>query len=306
MTIRHLQVFIAVAETGTMSEAATRLYISQPTVSQTIRELEEEGEVRLFERLGKRLHITDAGVQLLAHARKVLEAFKSLERSFTKGGLQESIRVGGTMTIGTCLMAMIMQDFHGKYPDIETFSYIGNTRIIEDKLLRSELDVALVEGQVTHPSLVTIPMIDDCLLLACSLDHPFAKKKELRVEDLEGQPFVMREKGSGTRELFENFLRSYHVDIQVKWEASCPETIRSAIFDCGCMACISARLLERDIREQRLHVFAHSAHGWDRSFSFVYHKDKVFSPAMLNLQKIIANYRFPDFLKVAKISRLLV
>lgn len=305
MTIRHLQIFVAVAETGTMSEAGQRLYLSQPTVSQAIKELETKGGVQLFERFGKRLHITAAGSQLLVQARKTLSAFAQLERSFTKGGFHETLRVGGTMTVGTCLMTTIMKAFQEKHPDVDTYVYIGNTRMIEEKLLKSELDVALVEGVVSSPSLISIPMIDDYLVLACRHDHPLAKKKEVLISELEGLPFVMREMGSGTRDLFENVLRAHGVRINIKWEAICPETIRNAVYNCGCLACISVRLLEKDIRENRLHIITHAGHEWDRSFSLVYHHDKAFTPAMTFFKEIIATYKRPDFLDTAAYARLI-
>ena len=305
MTIRHLQIFVAVVETGTMREAGLRLYLSQPTISQAIKDLEEQGGVSLFERFGKRLHLTAAGAQLLAQARKVLSGFEQLEQAFAKGGFRETLRVGGTMTVGTCLMTPIMKAFQERHPEVDTYVFIGNTRTIDEKLMRSELDLALVEGTVTSPSLISVPMIDDYLVLACRHDHPLAQKREVRIAELEGQPFVMREIGSGTRDLFENVLRAHGVQIKIKWEAICPETIRSAIYNCGCLACISVRLLETDIREKRLHIITHAKHEWDRSFSLVYHHDKAFTPAMTFFKEIVATYKRPDFLDTTPYALLI-
>ena len=110
MTIRHLKIFVEVAESGTMSAAAERCFISQPTVSQVIRELEEHYQVRLFERLSKKLYITESGERLLTSARKVLEQFNLLETNMESSRAEEYLRIGATITVGACLLSSILND----------------------------------------------------------------------------------------------------------------------------------------------------------------------------------------------------
>lgn len=303
MTLRHLQLFAAVADLGTMSAAAKKLYISQPTISQSLQELESECAAKLFERYGKRLHLTHIGETVLQHAHQVLGAFDELERELHHG-VKENIRIGATLTVGTCILSNILKDFKESTPHIETSAYVGNTEEIEDKLLKSTLDIAIIEGQVRSPYLISIPIIDDFLVLACAPDHPLAKKQKLPIRDLERQLFVMREKGSGTRELFERFLSYHNLTIRIAWEATCIETIRRAILDCGCMATVSVRLLENDIRNQTIHIIDNTSREWDRHFSFVFHRDKRLSPAMKQIQTIMTHYKRPTFLKHVKTARL--
>lgn len=103
MTIRHLTVFVAVAEQGSMSAAAKHLYISQPTVSQAIRELENHYNGLLFERLGKKLYLTDRGKLLLPHAREMIRQFQQLEELMQNQGQSSTLKLGSTLTVGTCL-----------------------------------------------------------------------------------------------------------------------------------------------------------------------------------------------------------
>lgn len=296
LSIRHLRLFVAVVETGTMCAAASRLYVAQPTISLSVKELEEVYGVKLFERYGKRLHITDAGRALLPRARQVLAAFDQLREGMSAQNLSERVRIGATMTVGSCLLAQILNAFKTRHPDSETYAHIANTQTVEEHLLKSELDIGIVEGEVESPCLISEPIIDDYLVIACVKSHPLARFKRLPIRLLERQEFVMRERGSGTRALFEKFLKRNRITVREVWEATCPEAIRTAVLDCGCMTAISVRLLERDIRENRLHVVCNPSREWDRSFNFVYHRDKLLSPAMKEIREIMQAYKRPDFL----------
>ena len=110
MTIRHLKIFLTVAETGKMSMAAEQLYITQPSVSQAIRELEDHYQVLLFERLSKKLYITEDGKKLYVTAKQLVTQFESLEESMRKENRREKIRIGGTVTLGSGLLSKVVRD----------------------------------------------------------------------------------------------------------------------------------------------------------------------------------------------------
>lgn len=164
MTIRHLKIFLTVAETGKMSMAAEQLYITQPSVSQAIRELEDHYQVLLFERLSKKLYITEDGKKLYVTAKQLVTQFESLEESMRKENRREKIRIGGTVTLGSGLLSKVVRDLRGERPELDIYSYMNNTQIIEQKLLSMELDVGIVEGRVKSRDLVSIPLIDDMLV----------------------------------------------------------------------------------------------------------------------------------------------
>ena len=151
MTIRHLKIFIAVAETGSMSAAANRLYLTQPTVSQAVRDLETHYQVQLFERLHKKLFITEQGQQLLDMARMAVGNFDSLELSMQRFQERLSFRIGASLTVGTCLMSSVISDMENSCPKMDIYSFVSNTEEIEQKLLRRELDAAVVEGTIESP-----------------------------------------------------------------------------------------------------------------------------------------------------------
>ena len=296
MTIRHLRIFVEVAETGKMSAAAERCFLTQPTVSQAIRELETHYGVKLFERLSKRLYITAAGEQLLVYAKRVLSQYDVLETNMKEFGNTNLLRIGATITVGASLLSAVLNDLKKVLPNLQTYSHVANTYLIEQMLLNSELDVALVEGTITHPDLITIPMVDDFLVLAMGKNHPLAVQKKIHVGELAGQDLVVREQGSGTRKLFEEYLAEHKVSCRIAWEATSPDAIKSAVINNGCLTAISVRLVEKEMAAGEIHVVRNLESDWNRSFYLVYHKDKFFSEPMQMMEKIVHRYKCPDFL----------
>jgi len=296
MTIRHLKIFLAVAESGTMSAAAKQLYITQPSVSQAIRELEEHYQFRIFERLNHKLYITDEGRRLLKEARPMIQNFDMLETNMRHLRGCHRLRIGVSMTVGTCLLPRLRQDLSVLLSGQSPYFYSGNTHTIEDKLLRSELDFGIVEGIVQAQDLVSLPIIDDFLVLCCSNDHPLVSHPVLYPRDLADIDFAIREEGSGTRALFENYLQSQNIPLHIDLEATSPETIRAAVKTSRMMTVMSVRLLEEDIRNGDIHVFKSASHSWNRTFKLVHHKNKELGQDFTLIHETLSRYKTPDFL----------
>ncbi|HQA60429.1 MAG: LysR family transcriptional regulator [Tepidanaerobacteraceae bacterium] len=291
MTIRHLRIFIEVVKEGSMRAAAAKLYISQPTVSQAIRELEEHYGVLLFERLKRRLYITDAGKKLFAYAKRVLKEFDELEEKMLGLGRREKIRIGSTITVGESILSDLINELTKKEPNIEVYSYMNNTRAIEAKLLNYEIDIGIVEGEIKSPDLICIPEVKDYLVLICSTDHPFAKRKTVKLKELANESFAMREKGSGTRELFERYMIDSGIEIKIAFEGNSPEAIKKEVINNSYLAVLSVLLVETEVKNSQIHVIECADGAWDRYFSIVYHKDKVLTKGMESLIGIIKDYK---------------
>lgn len=305
MTIRHLKIFIAVAEYESMSAAANRLYLTQPTVSQAIRDLETHYQVHLFERLHKKLFITEEGKQLLELARMAVGSFDSLELSMQRFQERLSLRIGSSLTVGTCLMSSVISDLEAACPKMDIYSFVSNTAEIEQKLLRKELDAAVVEGTIESPKLATIPIVEDSLVLVCGKNHDFYNKDVVYTSELEGRKFAVREKGRGTRKLFEQYLSAHNIHIQTSWEANCPRTILNAVIHNNALAVISQRLLKHEIRHRSVKIFHYETGEWNRFFKLVYLKKGAenaektdrssisgyLSPCLENLRTVLERYR---------------
>ncbi|HHY90320.1 MAG TPA: LysR family transcriptional regulator, partial [Clostridiales bacterium] len=149
MTLRHLKIFITVCDAGSMTAAAKKLYITQPSVSQAIAELEAHYHTRLFERLGRQLYITEAGKKLLSYARHILSLMEQAERELNDLSSSGTLRLGASMTIGTYLLSDMIKSFLSICPEVQILTTVDNTKVIEEMILSDQLDLALVEGP-TH------------------------------------------------------------------------------------------------------------------------------------------------------------
>lgn len=304
MTIRHLKIFIEVVDSGKMSEAAKNLFISQPTVSQAIKELEDHYGGLLFERLSKRLYITEKGKRLLSYARNVVKQFDDMEEMMLLENYVEKLRIGATITVGNCILGDVVKGFKDKNPHVEIYSYVANTRDIEEKLLNSELDIGIVEGRVKSQDLVFIPEVEDFLVLVCGMNHPFANKETIRLEDLKNLKFAMREPGSGTRDLFERYMLEKGVPIKIAFEGNSTTAIKKIVIENNFLAAISVRLVEEEIKEGKMYPIISTDSEWDRYFSIVYHKNKLITNEMKDLIDVVSNYKYVDILEGVKVGKL--
>ncbi len=274
MTIRHLRIFLEVTRCKSMSQAAANLHFSQSTISQTIKELEKYYNTTLFERLSKRLYITESGKTLQEFTKKVISSFDDLEDVMLEQSASMHVFLGATITCGCCVLPSFLKNFQKKYPDVQITSSIHNTHLIEEKMLNGEIDIAIVEGKMVSKDIVTIPVIDDFLVLAFAANHEFASKKSFTPKELRNREFVVREEGSGTRKIFDDYLAKHNINIVPKIEAPFPEAMRHSIINNNCLAVMSQRLLEDQIITGEIKVLRLNTNEWDRHFSVVYHKDK--------------------------------
>jgi LysR family transcriptional regulator, transcriptional activator of the cysJI operon len=270
MTFRHFGIFIAVCETGSMTKAALALSISQPSVSQAVRELEDGYGTALFERLGKRLVVTEAGELCLGYARQMLKSRDDLAESIREKRLTGPIRVGATVTIGTYLLPRIsMLSSRRLYPVVE------NTARIERLLLDGSLDLGLVEGETSSPALKRKHFYKDRLVIVCSPDNPLCKRK-LTARDLKGRGFYIREEGSGSRELFAFAMKHKSLPYTIAGELNNTEALKNfAHADSENFSVISALAVDDSIR-----VIDVPGLDLERNFDIAYHKDKTMTEAL--------------------------
>lgn len=282
MKIRHLRVFIAVADTGSMTRAAKIFFISQPSVSQTIMELKSYYDVRLFERLSKKLYLTDEGRQLLSYARHIIASFDKMEENM-KATLQASrIKIGASITIGTSILSSLVSQFTDNNPGIEIESVVDNTTIVEDMVLKSQLDFGLVEGPIHSPDIISKPFMDDELIIICGKQHFFKGKKYITVEELSQADLILREKGSGTRELLENAMNSKGQNLNIKWVCNNSEAIKNAVISNIGISVISQMSVEEELINGKLFHIKSKQLQLNRKFNIIYHKDKYISKPIKN------------------------
>ena len=148
-----------------------------------------------------------------------------------------------------------------------------------------------MEGEINAPELTVLPIIDDSLVLAVGKNHPFYQANHLSVMDLNDQNYAMREAGSGTRQLFEDFASRYNISYEITWEANSPRTLLNAVLYDQVLSVMSLRLMEPEIKNRTIHVFFQKRGEWNRKFKLVYHKNKFLTPAIYELEKILHKYK---------------
>lgn len=269
-TLKQLSIFISVAEKLRMSEAAKALYVSQPTVSQTISDLEYELGVELFERGYKQLILTPHGQLLLTHARRLMQQYEIMNAAVKDATPSRELRIGCTLSIANTMLAPIGKRLHENHPDIQSTFIIENTRSLENRLLHNELDIALIEGQVRSDQISKLPLVQDTLMVICHRDHPFWNRDLIRPNELSGQNFILREQGSGTRTIFEDYLRMVKVSINVVGESASSAAIIDMVHHGLGLGVISYRCVERYTDANLIHACAIEDMPMDRLFYICY------------------------------------
>lgn len=280
MTLRHLKIFITVADCRSMTAASQALFISQPTVSQAISELESFYGVKLFDRLSKRLYITEIGKQLLSYARHIITLYDEMEQVVKNPDKSGSIKVGASVTIGACLLPQLVNEFAHSYPSLKLQAVIKNTKDIEGLITGNIIDFAVVEGAVHSQDIISNEFMNDELVLVCGRSHRLYMSKNISPLELEKLDFIVREPGSGTRELFESVMAANDINWQLIWECNGSDGIKSAVKNGIGVTVISKRLVEYEVEAKELYIVKVEGLDFKRKFSIIYHKNKYITESM--------------------------
>lgn len=286
MTFRHLEIFVAVADLKSMTKAAERLYISQPTVSQAIMELERHYGTKLFDRMNKRLYMTQAGERLLGYARHVTSLVTDMTLQMTHAEQSGILRVGASATVGTLYLPRLVNAFKAEGGNLSIQAVIKNTLDIEMQILNNELDIGLVEGDVHSEDLLVMPFEGDEIVLVCAKAHPLYLKAEIAHEDLRREAFLIREEGSGTRELFEYAMAAKGIEWQAVWESSSFESMTAAALENIGIAVLSRELVSRELANGSLKELNVPFLQLTRHWRVIYHKNKYLTEGMRQLIRL--------------------
>ncbi len=231
MNLHHLRLFAAVIEHGGFTKAAAALNLSQPAISKSLKELEAELDLTLIDRAGRSLRLTDAGHALHARARELFGVERVAERELRElRGLKRGVlRIGASTTIATYLLPPVLGRFHVRHPRVRIQTSSANTRTVLRMLLESRVDVALVEGPVSHARVDVIPWCDDELVVIAHPDHHFVSAKRVTVGALAGEQFLVREPGSGTRVVSERALARHGIRLTNTIRVGGTEAIKQAV-----------------------------------------------------------------------------
>ncbi|PLW83405.1 LysR family transcriptional regulator [Kineobactrum sediminis] len=279
-SLRQLEVFVATAQDENISRAAAGLAMSQSAASGALRELEEQFGVQLFDRLGKRLRLSELGRQVRPQAENLLAQARAFEQSLSGDEVSGRVQVGATLTIGNYLAVPLIALFRARYPQADIALNVANTKTIAEQVAGFELDIGLVEGEFNHPDLESRPWRDDELTVFAAPGHPLASKAALSDRDLQSLGWIMREPGSGTRQTFERAMHGLLPDLRIVLELQHTEAIKRAVeagLGVGCLSRIS--LVEAFARGSLVPLQV-PARDFTRQLNIVTHRKKFHNAAL--------------------------
>jgi len=289
MNPNHLRTFLAVRKHRNYTRAAEEVFLTQPAVSRQMRQLEEKLGVRLFEQIGKSLHLTDAGETLAVEAEKLLGAMERTAEAVRSHRSAErgSIRIGASTTPGFYLLPDLLGQFHRRFPKVALHYTVENSLRIEQMLVRNELDLGFVGANLSSRELELKPLVEDEIVCFTSPSHRLAKVRRIAPSSLEEEMWIIREKGSATRLLFEDWLLSRKGAIRKSIELTCPETCKALVRAGIGISFMSVHGLRAEIRAKYLVKILVTEMSLKRPIYLAKHSDKRNSPVMESFLAIV-------------------
>ena len=273
-TLRQLEVFLAVARTGSVSRAGAELAMSQSAVSSSLADLERQFDIRLFDRIGKRLRLSELGRSLRSRAEAVWDHAHELDAALANQADTARLRVGATLTIGNYVAVPLMAQYMREKPGSAVRLDIANTEEIARRVANFEIDVGLIEGELSHPQLEVTAFRDDELMVFSSPSHALAKKRTLTDDDLKQASWIVREHGSGTRQAFDRAMTGILPDLHITLELPHTEVIKRAVEAGLGLGCVSRLALTDAFRQGALKPRPVPHRDFRRQFYVVLHRQK--------------------------------
>ncbi|GKU25537.1 LysR family transcriptional regulator [Clostridium folliculivorans] len=275
----RLKTFMTVAELKNFTRASEKLNITQPAVSQHIRFLEEEYDVKLFTRQGKEAKLTGEGEILYRHSKEIHLHYKALEVELkNKNAINKTYKIGASMTIGGYILPAILGKYKRVHKNTKLFLQVSNTKNIIEKLSNGDIDLAIVEGDFDRNKFIHKKLKDDELVLAVSKEHQFAKRAEVDLKEVLKGELILREKGSGTRNIFEKRLIELKIinsELSGYMEIGSISAIKSLINANLGYSIISKETILNEIKSGDIKVVPIKGFKIYREFNFVYIKDHL-------------------------------
>ncbi len=279
-SLRQLEVFLATARHENVTRAAEALAMSQSAASGALKELEGQFDVQLFDRVGKRLQLSELGHQLRPQAQSLLDQAREFEQALAGEDILGRLEIGATLTIGNYLAVNMIADFRQRNPQADIALQIANTEVIAERVAGFELDMGLVEGEYHHPDLETLHWRRDELVVFAAPDHPLASSRRVSDRQLIELPWIVRERGSGTRQAFDRAMHGIVTDLHIAMELQQPKAIKRAVEAGLGVGCLSRISVKEAFERGSLVPLPVSGRDFHREWFIITHRHKYHSAAL--------------------------
>ena len=274
ITLRQLEVFTEVQKSGSTTQASQQLALSQSAVSASLTDLENQLNVQLFDRVGKRLVTNEHGRLLYPKAIALLEQAGEIEQLFKSDA--GALRFAASTTIGNYMLPEMLGAYRAVHENTQVELFIANTEEVIKAVLEFRADMGLIEGVCHSPELITEPWLEDELVIFCSPDNPLSQKNNLTLSDLKDVAWVLRERGSGTREVLDQILFNRLPGVRVGNSEAVKHAVR---FGRG-VSCLSRRVIAEQLSNGLLSEVKIAGLTLNRTLFRIYHRQKHISNAL--------------------------
>lgn len=274
LTLRQMQIFLKVVSSGHLTNVAKEMKLSQSAISMSIKELENILGRPVFDRISKKLVLNEVGRAFYKEIDPIFKKLSDIEYEFKNSENKGMIRVGASTTIVDYLMPSIICSYMSSYPDVKITLKEGNTKEITQMIQDGVIDIGFVEGFVSGSDIIKEKIGVDELLVVTSNKNLC---NSCYIDELAEKRWVLREEGSGTREVFLNYIKEKVDNLNIFFELGHTESIKSILMNRECLTCISKISVETEIKEGKLHQVDVKNFECKRDFLMIYHKDKYHS-----------------------------
>jgi DNA-binding transcriptional LysR family regulator len=295
MNLNHLRVFASVAKHASLTKAARELRVSQPAISKQLNDLETDLAMRLVDRLPRGVRLTAAGEMLFAHAQRILQAERSAEQELRdlRGLSLGKLAVGASTTVGSYLVPSLFGELHRMHPGVQLELEIANSSAVQQALLENRLDLGLIEGFVGSDNLAFETLAADEMVAIAAPTHPAVLRAPLTAQALLELPVLMRERGSGSRDVIEAALRARSIAIEPVMSLGSTEAIKNAVLHGLGIGIVSRLTVEPELRSRRLVELVFSDLLIRRDLYLVTLKGKRHSPAASEFVALVRRRQHP-------------
>ena len=277
MNFRSLLMFVTLCDNDYfVTKTAEQLGVTQPSISNAIKELEKYYGVKLFDRIGRRLRITSAGLKLLEYSRLVVQRYNDLEREFRNWDRLGELRIGTSNSIGAYFLPSILSEFKKLYPDLTVKVTVNESSNIEELIINNEVDLALIEGVVHYEDINKELFLTDEISIIASPER-YRDGQVLTREQFEKEDLMVRENGSGTREIFLNKLSDADIHPKITVESVSTEVLLRCTYANLGIAVVPRRVALGAYKEGRVVFLNLEDLNLKRDYLIIHHKDKFMS-----------------------------
>lgn len=277
MTLKHMRIYLIVYRLGNITKAAESLSMTQPAVSRAIKEMENYYGVKFFERINQKLYRTEVGQKFYAYALHIIDSFEQMENDIRHWDEAGVIKVGTSITVGNVLLPKVLVHFRQQYPGIRVKAVISNGENLKKALLNNQIDFALVEGNVYDEQLRKEKVASDRLTLILPPDDTRMRKKNLFLEELQNDSFILREKGSMGRILVDSVFEMHGICVEPSIESASTQAIIRLVHEGLGISFLPQQLVQDAVKRGIVCAREVSDELFVTPYYLLWHKQKFFT-----------------------------